>query len=350
MTNGNSDRKKLAKLAASVIGLVLAIVLGVNLFDNTLGNSTPTSTENSATSVSTENDTISTSTEMSDNESDMSESTADEDKEELMLYMFDVGQGDSFLLVQDGQTALIDCGTRETGKDVVEYLNQLGISKIDYLFGTHPHEDHMGGMYDVITNFDIGKIILPEVKSGEVSTNWYIKLMTMIKTQGYELETATYGMTYNLGDASINIIGPICTPQDGNLNNYSTVLKVSFGEMDIIMTGDAEEEVENTILANGDDIDAEILKVGHHGSNTSTSEFFLESVSPDYALISAELGNSYKHPTKTTMEKLQESNVEVYRTDENGTVIATITSDDVRFNSEPGDYLSGTERKEREKQ
>ena len=120
---------------------------------------------------------------------------------------------------------------------------------------------------------------------------------------------------------------------------------------------DIELEVNKTLsvdvkdyLENVDEIDAEILKVGHHGSNTSTSDFFLESVSPDYALISAELGNSYKHPNKTTMEKLQESNVEVYRTDENGTVIATITSDDVSFNCEPGDYLSGTELKEREKQ
>ena len=180
-----------------------------------------------------------------------------------------------------------------------------------------------------------------------MTTNWYMKLMSLIKTQNYELEAATYGTTYNLGRALIKIIGPMSGPDDGNLNNYSTVLKVTFGEMDIIMTGDAEKEVEDQIIANGDDIDAEILKVGHHGSNTSTGENFLESVSPDYALISAGVGNRYKHPTKSTMEKLEENNVEVYRTDESGTVIATITSDDVSFNCKPGDYLSGTELQER---
>lgn len=333
MTNDKSNRKKLAKLA-SVIFVVVALILGIDVFDYIPSSNDPTNG-------------VPSSTESQKQTDDKSKLEVPDAEGELMLFMFDVGQADSFLLVQDGKTALIDCGTKETGKDVVNYLNQLGIKQIDYLFGTHPHDDHMGGMYDVITNISIGKIILPEVEKGKVTTNWYMKLMRAIGELGYDIETATYGTTYELGNASMKIIGPISKPKDDNLNNYSTIFKVSFGEMDVIMTGDAEKEVEDQILALGEDIEAEILKAGHHGSNTSTSETFLKSISPDYVLISTEVGNRYRHPTKSTMEKLKENDVEVYRTDENGTVIATITSDDVSFDCEPGDYLSGTELKEK---
>lgn len=266
---------------------------------------------------------------------------------ELYLTMIDVGQADSFLFMQDGKIALVDCGTRSTGEDVVKHLNSIGVTKIDYVFGTHPHDDHMGGMYDVITNFEIGKIIIPEVEDGEVTANWYIKLMDEILTNNYNIEYAKVGTVYELGNADMKVIGPM-TKFPSNTNNYSTVLKVTFGEMDIIMTGDAETEVEEEILASGENIDAEIYKVGHHGSDTSNSDEFLDAITPEYALISTKVGNKYEHPIKSTMEKLKERNIEVYRTDENGTVIATITHDNVVFDSKSGDYLSGVELKERE--
>lgn len=277
------------------------------------------------------------------------ESQTTEVEGELILTMIDVGQADSFLLEQNGMTALIDCGTRSTGKDVVEYLKNEGITKIDYVFGTHPHEDHMGGMYDVITNFDIGTIILPEIEAGQVTTNWYIKLMTEIKEGKYNLEYATEGVIYNIGEATMKIIGPINTPTN-NLNNYSTILKVSFGEMDIIMTGDAEITVEKDVLEKyEDELDAEILKVGHHGSDTSTSDEFLEAIDPEYALISTTINNKYEHPIKSVMQKLEDADIKVYRTDENGTVEVIIKSNDIEFSCEPGDYLSGIELEEREK-
>lgn len=266
---------------------------------------------------------------------------------ELKLTMIDCGQADSFLLEQDGKTCLVDCGTRSTGKDVVKYLKNKGITRIDYLFGTHPHEDHMGGMYDVITNFEIGKVILPEIKDGEVTTNWYLKLMKELKTGKYTLEYSQVGEIYHLGEANIRIIGPIWENSNGDLNNYSIVLKVSFGQMDVIMTGDAEKEVEKAIIDSGIDLDAEILKVGHHGSDTSTSDEFLDAISPDYALISAKVGNKYNHPVKETMDKLKKREIPVYRTDENGTVVATITFNNVTFDCSAGDYLSGTELAER---
>lgn len=314
MSNGKSGRKKLAEMLIGIIILIIASILGINVSDIIPNEINELYVETSKQEV----------------------------EGNLMLHMIDVNQADSFLLIQNGQTALVDCGTRSSGKDVVEYLNNLGITKLDYVFGTHPHDDHMGGMYDVITNFEIGKIILPEIKEGEITTNWYMKLMKEIKNAEHEMEFVELGTVYTLGDAIMKVIGPISEPE-GEVNNYSTVLKVSFGEMDIIMTGDAEKEVEEEILLSSQDIDAEILKVGHHGSDTSSCDEFLDAISPDYALIST--GNKYGHPIKSTMEKLENREIEVYRTDECGSVIVTITPDDVSFSCEPGDYLSGDELK-----
>ena len=199
-------------------------------------------------------------------------------------------------------------------------------------------------MFEVITNFEIGKIVLPDLEDYKNTKSWYKKLRKELNTGAYDIEIKEVGTIYELGDATMKVIGPINEPGD-KPNNYSTVLKVSLGKMDLIFTGDAEKEVEQDIVASGEDIDAEILKVGHHGSNTSSTEEFLDAVDPDYALIPN--GNKYGHPIKSTMEKLEERNIEVYRTDENGTVICVVTSNNVTFSSEPGSYLSGDEAKAR---
>lgn len=325
MSNGKSGRKKLARtLTIIIVAIVLVIgwYLGRNVKDIFPQNE-PTPTDQKRT------------THNSDIEG------------ELVVHMIDVGQADCFLLIQNGKTALVDCGTRSTGKDAVEYMKELDITTLDYVIGTHPHDDHMGGMYDIITNFEVGKVIIPDASEGEITANWYLKLMDEIQTGDYDVEYAELGDIYNLEDATMKVISAE-TDVGGNTNNYSIVLKVSFGQMDMIMTGDAEIEVEEKILASSVDIDAEILKVGHHGSDTSNSEEFLDAITPDYALISCKIGNKYEHPIKSTMDNLKERNVEVYRTDECGSVIMIITTDSVRFNCEPGDYLSGVELEERE--
>lgn len=325
MSTDKSGRKRLVGKLATGIILVLVMVYAT-FFSDFLPN------------IEQNNEEIETSTSELNEEQNL--------EGELLLTMIDVGQADSFFLKQGEHTLLIDCGTRSTGSDVVEYLKNQGITKIDYVFGTHPHEDHMGGMYEVITNFEIGKIILPKVEAGEVTTNWYMKLINEIATGNYTLEYVGLGAIYKLGDATIKVIGPIEKPS-GNLNNYSTVLKVTFGEMDVIMTGDAEKDVEAAILKSNENIEAEILKVGHHGSDTSSSTDFLDAIKPQYALISTKVCNKYNHPTKETMLNLQERNITVYRTDECGTVIATITQNSVTFQTKPGDYLSGIELEER---
>ena len=306
MANGKSDRKKLAKTLATIIILVLASVLGINLNDEVPEQNV---------------------------------------EGQLIVHMIDVGQADCFLLIQDGETALVDCGTRSTGKDAVEYLKTLGITKLDYVIGTHPHDDHMGGMYDVITSFDIGTVIIPDSRDGNITANWYVKLMKELKTGGYKICYAQEGDIFNIEDATMKVLS--AETNVSNTNNYSIVLKVSFGQVDMIMTGDAETEIEEKILKSGENIDAEILKLGHHGSDTSNSEAFIDAISPKYGLISCGYGNKYEHPIKEIMERLQDRNIKVYRTDESGTVIVTITSNDVSFNCEPGDYLSGVELEER---
>ena len=319
MTNGKSGQNKLLKALASIIIVIVASFFGVNISDILPNDDANTNHEHNV---------------------------VQQVDRKLMLHMIDVGQADCFLLVQGEETALVDCGTRSSGKDAVEYLKSMGIARLDYVFGTHPHDDHMGGMYDIITNFDVGKVVVPEVENGEITANWYIKLVKELKTGNYEIEYPELGSVYKLGDATMKVIGPI-NDANGNTNNYSTVLKVSFGEMDIIMTGDAETEVEEDILNTGENIDAEILKVGHHGSDTSTCDEFLDAIDPDYALISCKVGNKYEHPIKVTMEKLEERNIDVYRTDESDTIVAEITSNEVKFSCEPGDYLSGSELEER---
>jgi len=319
MSNGKSGRKGLGKVVTSIIVLII-VVIG-SMFGMNIEDIFPTETTSGTHPQTTQ--------------------PAENVEGQLIVHMIDVGQADCFLLVQDDTTAIVDCGTRSTGKDAVKYLNELGITQIDYVIGTHPHDDHMGGMYDVITNFEIGKIIIPDSRDGDITANWYLKLMNELQTGEYEVHYAEEGDLFNLEDAIMKVLS--AETDVSNTNNYSIVLKVSFGQMDMIMTGDAETEIEEKILKSGVDIDAEILKLGHHGSDTSNSEEFLDAISPEYGLISCGLGNKYEHPIKEIMERLEERDIEVYRTDESGSVVMTITTDSVSFNCEAGDYLSGVE-------
>ena len=263
----------------------------------------------------------------------------------LTVIMIDVGQADSFLLIQDGKTALIDCGTRYDGDDILAFLSSLNITKLDYVFGTHPHDDHMGGMLEVIQGIEVGKLVVPEVEKGKVTSNWYKSLEKAYTN--YNVIRPKVGDVYELGDATMTVLGPIDTTPS-NVNNYSTILMVSFGEMDILFTGDAETSLEKDLLESGVNLDAEILKIGHHGSDTSSSDAFLDAVSPEYGLLSTAVGNKHDHPIGEIMDRYEKRGIEIYRTDQSGTVTLTITATDVEFSCEPGDYRDGIEMAEQE--
>lgn len=263
----------------------------------------------------------------------------------LTVIMIDVGQADSFLLIQDGKTALIDCATRYDGDEILAFLSSLNITKLDYVFGTHPHDDHMGGMLEVIQGIEVGKLVVPEVEKGKVTSNWYKSLEKAYTN--YNVIRPKVGDVYELGDATMTVLGPIDTTPS-NVNNYSTILMVSFGEMDILFTGDAETSLEMDLLESGVNLDAEILKIGHHGSDTSSSDAFLDAVSPEYGLLSTAVGNKHDHPIGEIMDRYEKRGIEIYRTDQSGTVTLTITATDVEFSCEPGDYRDGIEMAEQE--
>lgn len=203
----------------------------------------------------------------------------------LEMHTIDVGQGDSTLFIQGTKTMLIDAGTKAKGKTVVEYLQKLGIKKIDVLIGTHPHDDHMGGMAEVINTFEIGKLYAPDNRNDNITTSWYMEFLDAVDEKKVGWKYPKVGETFDLGEAKVKILGPT-SKSYMNKNNYSIATKVTFGETDILLTGDAEELAENEILNSGYDIEAEVFKAGHHGSDTSNTEEFLKAVNPKYGVIS----------------------------------------------------------------
>lgn len=246
------------------------------------------------------------------------------DEGELRVSFIDVGQGDSeFIELPNGETLLIDAGTNETGADVVNYIESLGYSSIDYVVGTHPHEDHIGGLDDVIRTFDVESVYMPKVTA---DTKTFEDVLDAVDEKGLTINTAKAGVTLVDGDGlSVKMLAPVLDEYD-NTNDYSAVIKVVYGDTSFLFTGDAEEYAESLITG---DVDSDVLKVGHHGSSTSTGETFLERVSPSYAVISCGLGNSYGHPHTETIEKL--GGIPVFRTDEMGTIVATSDGSEISF-------------------
>ena len=246
------------------------------------------------------------------------------DEGELRVSFIDVGQGDSeFIELPNGETLLIDAGTNETGADVVNYIESLGYSSIDYVVGTHPHEDHIGGLDDVIRTFDVESVYMPKVTA---DTKTFEDVLDAVDEKGLTINTAKAGVTLVDGDGlSVKMLAPVLDEYD-NTNDYSAVIRIVYDDTSFIFMGDAEQYAEDLITG---DVDSDVLKVGHHGSSTSTGEAFLERVSPSYAVISCGLGNSYGHPHTETIEKL--GGIPVFRTDEMGTIVATSDGSEISF-------------------
>lgn len=236
----------------------------------------------------------------------------------LKVHYINVGQGDSeFLELPNGQCMLIDAGNPENGSQIVSYIKGLGHSKIDYLIATHPHADHIGGMTTVVNGLDIGKVYMPKVST---NTQTFEGLLSAIQNKGLKVNTAKAGVNlFKAGNLSADILAPVNITGD-DLNQYSAVIMLTYGDNKFLFMGDAGEQSESQISAA---LKADVLKVGHHGSNTATSQAFLNKVHPKYAVIEVGKGNSYGHPTAATLSKLQAIRATIYRTDNDGTIIFT---------------------------
>lgn len=233
---------------------------------------------------------------------------------ELKVYLFDVGQADCILLSCNDKYMMIDAGNNPDGKLIVNQLNEMGITRLDYLVGTHPHEDHIGGLDNVIENFDIGVLYMPDVN---YSSATYRDVVEAAENKNIEKVAPELGYVFYLGDAKCEIMGIDNENKDPNIN--SIIIEVTYGNNKFLFTGDAEIENEERRLWN----DVDVLKVAHHGSSTSSSEDFMEQVKPEIALISVGTGNSYGHPHTEVMELLDSYDLDIYRTDLLGTIVVT---------------------------
>lgn len=243
--------------------------------------------------------------------------------DELSVHYIDVGQGDSIYITSGDEGMLIDCGESGDTDRVISYLDNMGVSKINYVVGTHPHSDHMGGMSKIVEHFEIGEMIIPHIDDSDTPTTKYFeRFLNACAEKNLSLTEAELGRKITLGDAELKIIAPNSLDYS-NINNYSIGLIMHHGENSFIFTGDAEKLAEEEMIEKNLLEDIDVYKVGHHGSDTSSSMDFLNVIKPDYAVISCGEGNSYGHPNDITIENLSKFTDKIYRTDLMGTIVFT---------------------------
>lgn len=306
MKNQKKNVNNIVKLILAVIIGIMLLALGFNqeqigkiLVDD--GQTQQTSINQEQTSF--EKVTIETGNEV------ISKIT---DEKGSKVYFFDVGQADSMLIVNNGQTMLIDAGNNEDGEMLVNYIKTLGISRIDVLVGTHPHEDHIGGMDNIIKAFDIGTIYMPKIQT---NTKTFEDVIDAISDKGLKVTTPSIGDTFKVGEASCEVMS-IGTDKS-NLNTTSIVIRMVYDDVSYLFTGDMETENESARTWPKTDI----LKVAHHGSSTSSSEKFLKQIMPKIAIIQVGQGNTYGHPHDATLKRLENIGAEIYRNDLKQTIL-----------------------------
>lgn len=258
-----------------------------------------------------------------------SENTID-NSNELLVYFIDVGQADAIYIKDSDENMLIDAGNNTDGKLLVNYLKGLGVTSFKYVVGTHAHEDHIGGMDNIINNFKINTFYMPDAIS---TSKTFEDVLDALESNKVAFNTPKIGDTFNLKKAMFEVLSLGTDTSD--LNATSIVLKMTYNNTCTLFMSDASSAVEKNLLDKN--INCDVLKVGHHGSKYSSSEAFIKAVKPTYGIIMVGKDNKYGHPTEKTLQTLQKYNVNIHRTDEEGTIIMKIKGDTISFESEKTD-------------
>lgn len=251
---------------------------------------------------------------------------------EMIVHYIDVGQGDCILIQVNNKNLLIDSGPSSNRKNLLTYLNKLKINKLDYIVATHPHEDHIGNMDTIIKRYTIGEFYAPKVTH---TSTTFENMVSALIDKNLKINILKKGSTgIDLGEnTKIQVFSPAEDMYSDNLNDYSPIIKIEFLNTSFLFTGDAESYTEQQVLLENNNLKCDIIKIGHHGSSTSTSPNFLSAVNPSIAIISVGDSNSYGHPTLDTLSLLESMNISTIRTDINGTIIVTSDGNNINISN-----------------
>lgn len=311
---------------------------------------TACTTTNQATSTSEKSQSDTTSGEaVQSGQEEKAAKAPDTSKPEgtLEVHYIDVGQGDATLIKCGSHAMLIDGGNNNKGTTVQLYLKKQGVESLDYVIGTHPDADHIGGLDVIVYKYNCEKVIMPDY---EKDTRTYQELVDVIHDKNMKITYPVVGEQYALGEAEFTIIAPNSNSYGGNANDYSVAILLEYGKNRFLFTGDAEEASEMEMLSNGIELSADVYKVAHHGSRSASTQEFLNAVQPKYAVISCGEGNSYGHPHAEVLNRLRSMGVEVFRTDEQGSIIASSDGENITWNCSATDSWQSGEQTESDRE
>jgi competence protein ComEC len=243
---------------------------------------------------------------------------------EVQFHFIDVGQGDAALIRTEKGDILIDAGTNSSEDELKAYLDRLGVTDIEYAVFTHPHEDHIGGADMILNTYNVKNVVLPDATS---TSKTFERMMDAIEAEKCGVIEATPDKTFKVGELTCTILAPISTSYT-ETNDYSVVIRADYGETSVLFTGDAETHSESEMLERyrfKGLLDCDLLKVGHHGSDTSSSQAFLDAVTPVHAVISVGEGNTYDHPKQEILARYEAMRITIHRTDKEGSIVFTTT-------------------------